>query len=142
MQRFGLRIGNRRSDAAADHANTLCVRVNMRGYAERADKVQNTIALLQRIEQLCRSAYNLINDRHRPGLAVIIRDGQRHALALLIDAENDELARLRFFGDVRRLHLHQSHAVIEGAFSYDFVHSFTPASRTTRMRVLFLKFVN
>ena len=96
--------------------------------AERPDEVEQAVALPEGVQQLGGGADDLKDDRHGALFAVIVRDGQRHPLPPLVDAEDDELARLRLFGDVRGLDLHQRHRVVQRPLLDNLVHTLTPIS--------------
>ena len=98
----GRRVGDRRADAAADHHHRA-VELDVRGLAQRPDQVEDRIAGVQHVEQLGRLADALDDDRDRPLLRVGIGDGQRDALAVGVQPEDDELAGLPLPGDARRL---------------------------------------
>ena len=44
--------------------------------------------------------------------SVIVRDGQRHALALFIDAEDDKLSRENLFSDKRSFYLYEDNCFV------------------------------
>ena len=122
MAGLGLGIGDGATHASAHHADTLCPLGQLCGQPQRTDKVPDGVAFVQLGQQLGGQPHLLENNSDRPLLAVIVRDGQRNALALLVQAQDDELPRLRLLRDQRRLHLQQGNAGVEYFFMYDFYH--------------------
>ena len=64
--------------------------------------------------------WKMMRDRAR--LAIIARDGQRNAFAVLIDAKDNELPGFRLAGHERRLDIHHRDGGIQFALFDDFVH--------------------
>ena len=91
----------------------------MRRRAERADKVADKLAFFFCIKFFCRRADNLENNRHGAGLTVKVRHSKRNPLALLVDTQDDKLARLRFFCDIRRFNFHQRDGGVEPFFLFN-----------------------
>ena len=89
--------------------------------AERADEVENGVAGFELREVFRRFADRLNDDRNAAFFAVVIGDGEGDAFAELVDAQDDELPRFRFFSDGRREDFHQKYLRIQGLFSEDFV---------------------
>ena len=70
---------------------------------------------------------DLLEDNHDGALfAVIGSDGQRDALAVLVYTQDNELAGLSLFGDMRGLDNHLLGICIECLFFKNFVHSDPP----------------
>ena len=107
---LGLRPRDGAAGAAADDHDLVHV-VKLGGVAERADDVGHIVAGLLAGEQGRRAADALHDDRHGAGLTIIGRDRDGHALAELVDAEHQELTRLRFAGDERGLERDAEHIV-------------------------------
>jgi len=121
MQGFGLRICNGGAQAAAYngylmHALKLC------GRAKRANKIMQAIAYIHFGQKLGRSAGRLEDDGYRSFFTVVATNGQRHALANFTHTQNDELTRLRFSSDKRRVDLHHRGYRVECSFADNFVH--------------------
>ena len=96
--------------AAADDHDLVHV-VKLGGVAERADDVGHVVAGLLAGEQGRRAADALHDDRHGAGLTIVGRDRDGHTLAELVDAEHQELTRLRLAGDERGLERDAEHIV-------------------------------
>ena len=109
------------ADTAADDADLLQA-FGLGRRAERADKVVEAIALILVIQQLGRAADDLEDDRHGSLFAIVARNGERNALAILIHAQDDELTGLRFLCDQRRFDVHQRDGGVENFFTHDFIH--------------------
>jgi len=112
MQTLGQRIRDRAADAAADHRDLLQA-VQRGGVAQRADEIGEALALLLLLQLIGRRADDLIDDADRAGPAAAVCDRQRNALAVRIDAQDDELPRLRLGGDQRRLDHHAGYGRIQ-----------------------------
>ena len=122
VQRLGLRIGDGDAQTPADDRDLFALlALELARLAQRADEILQRLALLERVQPARGRADLLKNDRDRALFPVIARDGQRDTLALLVDAQDDELARLRLSRNARRLDLHQRHRVVQAAFGYDWV---------------------
>ena len=129
MQRLGLGIGNGHAQSAADHrraGNALGVA----GFAQGADKVQQRIALVQGIQLLGGVAHLLEDDGHGTLFPVIPGNGQRHALALFVDAENNKLAGLRLAGNQRSLDFHQGNCIVQHTLFHNGKHGVTSFGST------------
>ena len=107
---LGLRPRDGAAGAAADDHDLVHV-VKLGGVAERADNVGHIVAGLLAGEQGRRAADALHDDRHGAGLTIIGRDRDGHTLAELVDAEHQELTRLRLAGDERGLERDAEHIV-------------------------------
>ena len=73
--------------------------LDLRGLPERADHVADRVAGSEGVQQLRRLADALDDDRDVPALGVRVRDRERDALAVLVDADDDELAGLALARD-------------------------------------------
>ena len=80
---------------------------------QRADEIQQRVALVQRIELHGRVANFLEDDGDSALLAVVTGNGQRDAFAFLINAEDDELARQRLARYQRRFDFHERDCFIQ-----------------------------
>ena len=85
--------------AAADHADALGVGVYLSGAAEGTDDVGNVVAGLHEREHLRALARRLEVEGDCADLGVIVRDGEREALAELVESEDRKLAGLRTLCD-------------------------------------------
>ena len=101
--------------AAADHGD-LFQPLGVGRNAQRADEIMQRLSLFEGIQFHRRTADDLVNNRNRAALTVVIRNGQRDALAVLQRAQNDELAGLRFFGDKRRVDHHLGDGRVQALF--------------------------
>ena len=111
MQGFGLRVSDGAAHAAADDADVLEA-FQVGWDAQRADNVQQVLARFHSAQHLGGAA-NHLNDQGDGALfSVIVRDGQRHALALLIDAEDDKLSRENLFSDKRSFYLYEDNCFV------------------------------
>src|ERR1039457_3405004 len=92
-KRLGDRISYRGPHTAADdHHRTE--QTNIRRTTKRPNNVQDRIARVQLVKQLGRLANALHNDRNGAVRWIGISDGQRDAFAVLVNANNGELAGL------------------------------------------------
>ena len=92
MQLLRLRVGDCTTQAAADNCCSL-VALELRGNAERADKVMQAVAFLH-LTQLDGGCANFLNDNGNGALfPIIFGNGQRNTLAFSINTENDKLTR-------------------------------------------------
>ena len=128
---FGDGIGDGAADAAADNAD-LVQAFHLGGLAEGADKVADIVALLDGVEHLGGLAGRLDHDGDGPLFAVIARDGNGNALALLVKAENNKLPGLRVPGNQGRLHFKEADGfrVIEITLGDNLVHTNSPSEYT------------
>ena len=124
MKRFGNRVGDGTTDAAADNGNLLQP-LGLCRLAERTDKIMQTVALVEVVQSFGCSADDLINDGNRALFAVIVGNGERDSFARIVNTENDELTGKCFFCNKGSLDLHERNGRIQIFFSYDFVHIFT-----------------
>ena len=112
----------------------------MAGLAQRTHEVQQRVSLVEQVKLLGGIAHLLENNGDGALLAVIARDGQRHALSLFINAENNELPGLRLPRNQRGLNLHQRDRFIQHALFYDRIHARTPflSAAVSRNRIRFI----
>ena len=80
------------------------------------------LTLFKGIQLHRRAADDLVDNRDRAALAVIIRDGQRNALAVLQRTQDDELAGFRLLGNKRRIDHHLGDGRVQALFFDDFEH--------------------
>ena len=125
VQGLGLRIRNGTARTAADDSG-IVVTFQLRGLAERTDEIQNAVALVQRIEQHGCFANLLKNNIDCSRFSVIISDGQRNSLSILIDAQNNKLSGLRFMSNIGRSNAHLGHTVVQALFLQDLKHFLIP----------------
>ena len=95
------RVGHCGADSPAHH-NHCAVVLDLRGFAERADHVENLIAGFQRVEQVSGLSRGLYDDIDGAVLGIGVLNGDRNTLALFVDTKDDELAGPLFTGDARR----------------------------------------
>ena len=81
------------------------------------------LALLLVAQLLGSGANGLDDDGHSALFPVVVVDRNGDTLTLLIHAQDDELARLRLFGDHGRFDLIQDHGGLQRFFSNDAVHT-------------------
>ena len=124
MQLLGLRICDSAAQTAADNSDLLET-LELALLAERTDKIMQTVALVQRAERLCGCADLLEDDGDRAVFAVKIRDGERNALALCADTQDDELTRLGLARNVRRVDDHQLGVHVQRLLFQNLIHSFS-----------------
>ncbi len=117
--------GDGAAHAAADDTD-LFESVQLGRLAERAGKIGERIARLECVELTRRRADDLKDNANRAALRVGAGDRQRNALAVACGAQNNELSRLRFFGDQRRFDLHQGDIAAQRPFFHDFIHKHPP----------------
>ena len=103
VQLAGQREDGPGAEAAADEHGVPALRQCDR-QPERACEVEDLVALLQGADQAARPADLLDDERDRAGRRVEVRDADRHALAGLGHADDDELAGARVVRDARRAH--------------------------------------
>ena len=80
------------------------------------------VALLQMIQLFGGSADNLEYNGDCAAFTVVVRYCQGNPFAVFVYAEDDELTRLRFFGNQRSLDVHESHCGIQFSLFQDFIH--------------------
>ena len=113
---------------AAHHSN-LFQSLGVAGNSERSYKILNVIALVEVIQLFGSRADYLKDNGYSAFFAVKIRNGERYSLAVRVNAQYNELPRLRFRGDHGSVHLHQRYGRIEHFFGNNFVHKkITPYS--------------
>ena len=115
------------ADAAADDADAL-LSADLGGLAHGTDKVGEAVARLHELEHTGRLTDGLHHDGDGARFAVVIRDRQRNALAVLVQTQNDELTGQALLGDQRGLDdiLKDRAGLIQGPLAYDRKHSFFP----------------
>ena len=116
------RIRDGAAHAAADHADLLLA-LGLGGLAQGTHKVVQTLALLLVAQLFGGGSHGLDDDGHGTLLAVIIMDSDGDTLAVLIHAQDDELARLCLFGHHGCLDLIEDHSGLERFFLDDTVHT-------------------
>ena len=115
-------VGDGAAHAAADHADLLLA-FGDGSLAQGSHEVLEAIALIQAGQLLGGGAHGLDNNGDGALLGIVVVDGDGDALAVLIHAEDDELARLGLLCDQGRLDLVQGHCGTEGLFSHDAIHT-------------------
>ena len=115
------RICNGAAHTAADHAD-LFLALSNSSLAQGAHEVLEIVTLVQMAELLCGGAHSLDDDGNSPFFGIVIVDSDGNTLAILIYAENDELARLGLLCDQRRFDFVQGHSGPECLFSDDTIH--------------------
>ena len=120
--------------AAADHTDALGVRVYLSGAAERTDNVRDEVAGLHEREHLGALARGLEVEADRADFRVVVRDGEREALAVLVKPEYCKLAGLRALGYQGSLDADPEDGLrgIEGEFFRDLEHFHPPFHITFR----------
>ena len=93
------------------------------GLAEGAGEIEEEVAFLEGVDFFRGTADGLGDDGHGAGCGVIVADGQGDALAELVDAYDDELAREGRFGHTRGEDLHLGDGGRKEAFAYDLEHN-------------------
>lgn len=107
---------------AADDARLLDA-VHLSGQTQGADQIHQSVALFHCCQSHSGQTSALEDDGDGALLTVITADGQRNTLALFINTEDDELARLCFASNVRCLNLQQSDLRTKDFFFYDTKHN-------------------
>ena len=121
VERLCLRIRDGNAQSSANDRDLLHA-VEVACHAQRADKVQNAVALVQHIQTFRRVADLLVDDGDGAARGIRSGDGQRNAFSVFVHAQDDELPRFRFFRDIRRLHLHERDRFMQRTLCYDSVH--------------------
>ncbi len=117
--------GVHRCDAhAACHAHHRAVVFDLGGVAQRPGDGVEAIADVHGAHLHRGLAHFLEDQRDRAGDRVVVGDGERDALPLLIGDDDDKLTRLRVARDVRRFDDHQLGHVAENLFFENLVHGF------------------
>lgn len=108
-------------------------RYEFRGVSQRACEIGEGIARIQRAYFACRGADGLRHDGDAALRGVVVRDRERDAFAVLVDADDDELPGLRRMCDARCEDLHQPDALGEESFSsIGYINIFFPAAAIGR----------
>ena len=123
VQPLGLRVRDGRSQTAADDARAARA-LELGGVAERPREVQQRVARLQLREAHRGGAHRLEHDGDGARLRVAFVHRERDALAALVDAQHDELARPDLARYLGRAHDHAGDFRIERFYSFDGVHGF------------------
>ena len=121
VQSFCLWICDCTTNTAADNANILQT-IQMSWDTQRTNNVQQVFACFHCAEHLGGTTYHLNDQGDGAFFSVIICNGQRNALALLVDAEDDELSGENLFSDKRSLYLNKDDCFVQQLFVYDFIH--------------------
>ena len=126
VHHLGDGVGNGAAHAAADYADLLQA-LDLGGFAQGAHKVGDIVALLHGVEHSGGAAGGLHHDGDGALLPVPAGDRNRHTLALLIQAEDNELTGLGMLGHQGGLDLKEADGfrLVEKSLGYYFVH-FTP----------------
>src|SRR5580698_6594157 len=119
-------IGHCRADAAADDHRSAEV-FDLRGFAQRANDVEDFVAGLQHAQQHGGFPDGLYNDGDRAGFGVGVSDGQRDALTAIVQAHDHKLSGLLFASDARGLDYKQLDVSRQRARFHDVVHSTPPS---------------
>ena len=98
--------------------------LDMLRQSERPDEILELVALIEVVAHFVRRLAERLDD-HGDGaaLAIIVGDGQRNALAALVETEHDEVARLRRLRDVGRVNLPEKCRVGKTFPANDRIHS-------------------
>ena len=127
VQPLGLRVRDGRSQTAADDARAARA-LELGGVAERPREVQQRVARLQLREAHRGGAHRLEHDGDGARLRVAFVHRERDALAALVDAQHDELARPDLARYLGRAHDHAGHFRVERLYSFDGIHGLRPLS--------------
>ncbi len=113
MKPLYLRINRSRTNAPRHKQNLLlCKRFlvltdKLRSTAKRTNKIMERVTRLQRRHSCRLGAHCLKYNRDRSFLSIIITNGQRNTLPILIHSHNYKLPRLTILRHTRRFHCHQ-----------------------------------
>ena len=122
LERAQLREDRRHAEAAADQHHVPGP-AHMLGQAERADEVGEAVALLVVVAHLPRRLAERLDDHgDRALVAIEVGDGERDALAALVQAQHDEVPGLGGARDVGRAHLPEEGGLGECFAADDLVH--------------------
>ena len=121
LEGHGCRQSNGAANAAADHTDPLLA-LHIGGLAQGTHEVPDIVALIQSAQGLGGEANLLENNADGALLPVVTGNGKGHALALLVDPEDDKLPGLCFLSNEGRFDLHQSDGIIQLFLTHDFVH--------------------
>jgi hypothetical protein len=83
--------------------------------AEWADHIEDRVSCFEAVEEGCGFANGLHDDGDGAGGRIGAFDGERDALAILTDAQNDELSGPLFARNARRLNFELAHIEADGA---------------------------
>ena len=110
------------ADTAAD-TDDMSKIFNMCRLPERTEQRRNRIANLLVRQHMRRAANSLKNQRNRPFLNICIRNGQRNTFAdIIVDLQNNKLARLAFACNQRSFNLHAIDISRQLLLRNDFIH--------------------
>lgn len=121
VESLSYRESYRAADTASDDADLLET-LELGSGTEGTDEVPDIFALVFIIELKSGRADDLEDDPYGACGAVVAGDGEGDTLALLIDAEDNELTGLSLCGDERSLDIHHGDSGIEGLFADYFIH--------------------
>ena len=98
-----LRIDGGHAQAAAHQHHRALQLAYVARQPQRADEIEDPVALAQRQHFKGGFTHRLDDDRNRPVGYVEIRHGQRYAFPMLVDASHDEVPGTRRSRHIRRL---------------------------------------
>ena len=110
-----------RADAAAD-AQRVAARNHFRRMAERSGDIADEIAGIQRDQFVRAFADGLDHQRDGSGFGIRVSDGERDALGIFRQMNDDELSRLPDLGDARRVDIQPRDVRAESLFGQNTVH--------------------
>ena len=101
VAKFCLRIDDRAAYASADQDDVVVTRKIGR-VAQRSDDVVKTVALFERAHLVSAVTHVLHKQCDRARVPVVVANGERDPLALVVHADDDELSRQAMSGNVGR----------------------------------------
>ncbi len=113
MQPFDLRIDRCRAKSPCHKKDSFILQTGnifiheLRSTAKRPYKIVETVPCLQMSHHFRSSAHYLEDYGNCPPVCVIVADGQRDALSVLIHSDDNKLPRLTGSGHTRCLHIHE-----------------------------------
>ena len=110
---------NAQTSAGTNHGSEI---LNMSGIAQRTHDVGHVVAFVQHAELLRRETHLLDNESDGSFLNIGTGNGQRHALAFLVDAHNDKITGLAALGNQRSLDLEKENLLRKLFFPYNSIH--------------------
>ncbi len=114
-------VGDGQANAAADDAPGALA-AHVRGLAQGTGEVLDLVAGLVLREHLRGLADHHEDELDPALLGVPVREGERHALAALVGANHEELARMRMLCHLGRLYAKLEHLLGELRLFEDLVH--------------------